>query len=166
MIRAERPDAVFAVPVLNEEHAALVRDIAAEGGFECEVFAGKTHEVMALSRFALATSGTATLELAHFGTPMVVLYRTNPAGLFLKRLLLTTPHVALVNILAGRRIVPEFVYWRNHEEIIANAALDIISDEEHYGETKGEIDRVARAVNSPGASKRAAREILERLGRP
>jgi lipid-A-disaccharide synthase len=164
LIRSERPEAVFAVPVLNDEHAALVRRIASEVGLECEVFVGRTHEVMALSHFALATSGTATLELAHFGTPMVVLYRTNPAGLALKSILLTTEHIALVNILAGRRLVPEFVYWRNHAEIIARTGLDMIGDEKHYEEIKSGMEAATREISTPGASDRAAREILTSLG--
>lgn len=161
MIKAARPEVSFAVPVVKREHARMVERIAREEGLECRVLVGRTYEVMKMAGFALATSGTATLELAHFGTPMIVLYRTNPTGLFLKRFLLTTPHVSLVNILAGREIVPEFVYWRNHEEIIAHKALSIISDDGRYRRMSADISDVAAAVSRPGASRNAAREVLE-----
>lgn len=164
-IKEVRTDAVFAVPVLKDEHAEIVKRIAREAGLECFVFVGKTHEVMAMADFALATSGTATLELAHFDTPMVVLYRTNPGGLLLKRLFLKIPHISLVNIIAGREVVPEYVYWRKHEEIIAKAALDIITDEKRYQKMRVEIREVAEAINSPGASAKAAGEILSWLAR-
>jgi lipid-A-disaccharide synthase len=96
------------------------------------VYVGKTYEVMRLARFALATSGTATLELAHFGVPMVVLYRTNPGGILFSKTFLTTPYMALVNIVAGRRIVPELLYWLDHSDRIAEIALDVITDEKKY----------------------------------
>lgn len=161
MIKAVRPEVSFAVPVVKQEHALMVERIARKVGLDCSVLVGRTYEVMKMADFAVATSGTATLELAHFGTPMVVLYRTNPMGLFCKRFLLTTPHISLVNILAGREIVPEFVYWRNHEEIIAHMALSIISDEDRYRRMLADISEVAAGVNSPGASRNAAREVLE-----
>jgi len=157
------PGAQFAAPVVSREHAELVERIAADGGLSCSVFVGKTYEVMRLSRFALATSGTATLELARFRVPMVVLYRTNPAGVALKRLVLTTPHVALVNIVAGRRIVPELVYWRNRAAAIADMALEVLSDEARYEGMKADIDSVARVIEGPGASQNAARRILADL---
>jgi len=160
MIKRARPEVTFAAAVLKDEHADLVEGIAREAGLDCPVFVGRTHEVMKRADFALATSGTATLELAHFRTPMVVLYRTNPGGLFFKRFLLTTPHVSLVNILAGRRVVPEFVYWRNHAETIAQAALSIISDDDAYRRALDDIEGVAAAINTPGASENAARAIL------
>jgi lipid-A-disaccharide synthase len=165
LIKAELPETTFAAAVLTEEHAALVGKIAAENGLDCKVVVGKTHEVMSMARFALATSGTATLELAHFATPMIVLYRTGPIGIALKNVLLTIPHIALVNILAGREVVPEFVYWRRRPETIARAALDILTDKARYEEVTGEIAKVAAAINAPGASHNAAAEILKGIGR-
>ncbi|MCD6405167.1 MAG: lipid-A-disaccharide synthase [Planctomycetes bacterium] len=162
-IREELPEATFAVPVVKDEHARLVERLAGEGGLDCRVFVGRTYEIMKMSHFALATSGTATLELAHFGVPMVVLYRTSAAGVLTKKLLLTTPHICLVNIIAGRRVVPELVYCRNHAEKIADMALEIIRDAERLEKMKQEIAAVAARIDSPGASRRAAGEILTTL---
>ncbi len=163
LIKQARPDVTFAASVVSEEHARLVERLARREGLDCEVFADRTYEVMKMAHFALATSGTATLELAHFGTPMVVLYRTGPGGLVLKRFLLTTPHIALVNILAGRRVVPEFVYWRDAAERIAETALSIMTDPACFQRSLEDIASVAAAVSRPGASTTAARAILETL---
>ncbi len=160
-MREALPDATFAIPLTSDRHAALAAKIAADGGLACEVLVGRTHEVMSRARFALATSGTATLELAHFGVPMVVLYRTTPTGLFFKRFLLTTPHIALANIVAGREIVPELVYWRNHADTIARLALDIITDPARLEATARAVREVGSRIDSPGASDTAARAILE-----
>lgn len=158
-IRRERPDAVFAVTAFKEEHIDLARAIAEEAGLDVKTYFGKTHEIMKMADFALATSGTATLELAHFQTPMVVLYRTSALGLVFKKLLVNVPHISLVNIIAGREIVPELVYWRDHGETVARLALDIISDPERYEEAKRDVKEVGRIIDAPGASENAAREI-------
>jgi lipid-A-disaccharide synthase len=165
IIQSARPDATFAVPVANAAHAEIVKSIAAAQGLDCHVFVGKTHEVMSLSSFALATSGTATLELAHFSVPMVVLYRTNLLGLALKSLLVTTPHIALVNIIAGRRIVPEIVYARNIAPSIASTALGILNDHPRYDEMRREVRNVGALIDAPGASTRAAAAILSPTGK-
>ncbi len=162
-IRREHPEATFAVPVVKDEHAGLVERIAEGGGLDCRAFVGRTYEIMKMSHLALTTSGTATLELAHFGVPMVVLYRTSAAGILAKKLLLTTPHICLVNIIAGRSVVPELVYCRNHAEKIADMALEIIRDTERLEKMKQEIRAVAAQIDSPGASRRAAEEILTAL---
>ena len=165
IMKEAMPQLTFAIPVTTERHAEEARRIAAEGGLDAAVYVGKTYEVMSRAKFALATSGTATLELAHFGVPMVVLYRTNPAGLVLKRLLLTTPHISLVNIIAGREVVPELVYWRNSAERIAGMALGIMRDPQRYEEAKRGVRAVGEGIEAPGASERAAVEILGALGR-
>ncbi len=164
-IRQVRPDAVFAVPVLNKDHERIVAEIAAGVDLDLHVEVARTYEVMHMADFALTTSGTAALELAHFGTPMVVLYRTNPAGLALKALLLSTPYVSLVNIIAGREVVPEFVYWRDRGDRIAAAALEIVTDGERYEQVKRGLAQVASEIDRPGASENAARWILTSLGR-
>lgn len=165
LIKAALPDATFAVPVTTEEHAALVGRIAADEGVSCEAFVGKTYEVMSMSKFALATSGTATLELAHFGVPMVVLYRTNALGLLLKKLLVTTPHISLVNIVAGREVVPELVYARNHADTIAQMALAVLRDPRRLAEAGMSVREVAARIDAPGASGRAAAEVFEHVAR-
>jgi len=164
IIKAARPEATFAIPVTTEEHAVIARGIAADAGLDATVFVGKTYEIMSLARFALATSGTATLELAHFGVPMVVLYRTNPGGLLFTKTLLTIPNIALVNIVAGREIVPELVYWRDHSERIAEMALGVITDKECYVSARRNVRAVGQLIEAPGASMRAAKAILAGIG--
>ena len=163
IIKSARPEARFAVPVTCDEHAEIVKDIARREGLECAVSVDKTYEVMSMSHFALATSGTATLELAHFGVAMVVLYRTNILGLALKKILVTTKHIALVNIVAGKEVVPELVYAANHAEKIAGLALGILNDPSRLSEVRREVRAVGALIDQPGASARAAQAVLEQI---
>lgn len=160
IIKAEHPGATFAVPVTTVEHARIVEGIAKSAGLDCTVLVEKAYEVMSLASFAITTSGTATLELAHFGVPMVVLYRTNPGGLFVKKFFIRTEDIALVNIVAGRRIVPELVYWLNHARTIARMSLEVLDDAARLEAMSKDVRAAGALIDSPGASKRAAAAIL------
>ena len=81
---------------------------------------------MQVSKLCLAVSGTATLETAYFRTPMVVVYRTNRWARHIAPRLLRVPHFCLVNILAGREAVPEFLKFDDDRPPIAEAALKLL----------------------------------------
>jgi len=125
---------------------------------------GSAHGLMQASAFALVASGTATLELAYFGTPMVVLYRIAPLERRVFDLfILTSPFISTVNILSGGRIVPEAVLDRDRPGWVARTAIPLARE----GEARARcLDGLARLRPSfrPGATERAAREILAWLG--
>ncbi len=101
-------------------------------GREIEVATGQLHEVLSQSHFAVVASGTATLEAAYFGVPMVVFYRTDRLlGMIHKTLgkwALQAPHLCLVNILAGRRLVPELMPWQGDKEKLSRTVMELIDE--------------------------------------
>ncbi|MBI2433950.1 MAG: lipid-A-disaccharide synthase, partial [Candidatus Hydrogenedentes bacterium] len=101
------PEARFATPVVNERRADLVRALA--GNFPLDIRVGGMYDVLNAARFCLVASGTATLETALFGVPLVIVYRVTPLTFWLARWLVDIEHIGIVNILAGRRIIPEFI---------------------------------------------------------
>jgi len=102
---------------------------AACWGQDVDVVVGRTRQVLAESHFALAVSGTITLELAHFGVPMVIVYRAGRLGYnLLGRWLLRTPHLSLVNILAGRRLVPELMPWHGRRGQVIDMVMEVMDD--------------------------------------
>ena len=94
----------------------MIRKLAK--GTEIDIAVGRTHQVLAESHFAVTKSGTVTLELAHFGVPMVIFHRTSWLLGLLRHLLgrwaVSTASFSLVNILAGRKIVPELMPWHGN----------------------------------------------------
>ncbi len=111
----------------------------------------------------LVTSGTATLETALLEKPMVILYKTAWLTSVLARRLIKIPHIGLVNIVAGREIVPECVQERATAETVAAEALKVYQDPSLFQETKKELRAIRTRLGDHGASERAAQVVLSAL---
>jgi len=110
---------------------------------------------------ALCASGTANLELALVGTPMVVAYRVGPLSGLLGRLILHLPHVSLVNLLLGRRVVPELLQRQATAERIRDEALRWLLDPPRVGQMRRrQLTEVRGRLGDGGGSRRAAEEVL------
>ncbi len=159
-IQNRHPEARFVAPCVDEARAAQIRDIA--GGFPLEIACGRMYDVLHGARFCLVASGTATVETALFEVPMVVMYKASWGSYWLARLLIdkSINAIAMVNILAGRHIVPEFVQHEATPARMLPAALELIEDTPRRQETIAAL-RDIRAKLHGGASEKAAREILE-----
>jgi lipid-A-disaccharide synthase len=115
------PSLVGAVRLLAERHAALQLVLAAAPNLDSAtvragvgdapllVLPDATHALVAAARVALVASGTATVETALLGTPMVVVYRISALSYVLGRPLVQVPHYAMVNLIAEKRVVPELI---------------------------------------------------------
>lgn len=164
-IRHHYPEARFLVPVVDEERAAQVR--AAAEGFPIEVMVGGMHAVLAQARFALVASGTATLETALFGVPMLVLYKVSALSYALARLLVDVRYIGMVNIVAQRGIVPEFIQGRASAKHILPVALELLGDTPARATMLADLAAVRARLGECGASARAAsviRDYFEREG--
>jgi lipid-A-disaccharide synthase len=125
------------------------------------VHEGQVHDLMALSRMALVCAGSATVELAYLGIPMVVLYKVAFPSFLLSMLLNRAPHIAMVNLLAGARAVPEFLLWRPRAGLLAEAALPLLRDGPERRAQCEALAGVRTTLGEPGASNRAAKIVLE-----
>lgn len=121
---------------------------------------GATYDVMNHSHFAFVTSGTATLETACFGTPMFVLYKTSWLTYVIGRLLIKVKNIGLVNIVAGKTIVPEFIQNRVAVGTLAQEALKVLRSEQYLKTMRAELSLLKKNLGSIGASRRVARHIL------
>jgi lipid-A-disaccharide synthase len=113
---------------------------------------------------ALSSSGTATLECAVVGTPVVVMYRLTPATHWLAKKLVKLPHFSLVNIVAGKEVVPELLQHDVTGERIA-AEVWKLADPERYAAVVRELEDVRSRLGGPGASRRAAEAVMSVLRR-
>ena len=121
---------------------------------------GGTQQLMRHSDLAFVTSGTATLETACFGTPMVVLYRTSALTYWIARMLITLKNIALVNIVAGRQIVPELIQGKLTVENLVRQARRILGDSSVAARMREDLLKVRQKLGTPGASERVAMRIL------
>ncbi len=119
-----------------------------------------THDIMKNSDLAVVTSGTATLETGYFGTPMIVVYRTSWPTYAIGRLLIRVKNIGLVNIVAGRGVVPELIQHRVTPEGIAAEAERLLGDAAARTAMSADLRVIRERLGSPGASKRVAEAIL------
>ncbi|RMG58684.1 MAG: lipid-A-disaccharide synthase [Gammaproteobacteria bacterium] len=128
LIRAQHPDARFVIPVAHTIRREMIEERIAESGLPVQVVDGQSHRVMRASDVVVTASGTATLEVALVGTPMVIVYRLAALSHLILSRLVTINHVGLPNIVAGREIVREFIQGDARPEAIAEEALRILDD--------------------------------------
>jgi lipid-A-disaccharide synthase len=145
-------------PSLDE---AFVRGLLE--GEPLEIVAERRFEAIADSHLALCASGTATLEVGLLGTPMIVLYRLHPWSLVLAKLLVRLPHFSLVNLVLGRRAVPELLQGETDPARVAAEAWNLVSSVECVRDQRGNLAELRLALGQSGASLRAAREIAASL---
>ncbi|MBI4557586.1 MAG: lipid-A-disaccharide synthase [Candidatus Hydrogenedentes bacterium] len=158
-IREHYPRARFVAPCVDADRASQIK--AEAGDLPLETAIGKTYDVLRAARFCLVASGTATLETALFGVPMVILYKLSPVNYWIARRLVQVDHIGMVNILAGRRIVPEFVQHEACRDRVLPKALELLADSPARDQMLRDLTDVRATLGAPGASRRAAKEILE-----
>lgn len=162
-LRARRPELQFVAPMANPVaratfSAALVRDA---DGVDVHLVDGRAHEALAAADAVLVASGTATLETALVKRPMVVAYRVAPlTGWLLRDLgLMQAEFFAQPNLLAGRRLVPEFFQEQVRSDVLGPALLAQLERPDR-AELVATFDAIHRELRRD-ASARAAEAILE-----
>ncbi|MFH1201731.1 MAG: lipid-A-disaccharide synthase [Candidatus Omnitrophota bacterium] len=124
-----------------------------------------TYEGINASNLAIVASGTATLETAILEKPMVIVYKVNfLTGLYL-RWAIKIPYVGLVNVIMGRKFIPEFIQYQARPGKIAREVLSILGDSERIAALKRELRFLKSQLGSSGATERAAKEILKFLAK-
>jgi len=167
-IATQRPAYQFIAPMASAAAAAtFAREIAqVPGAPAIQLLEGHAQRALAACDAALVASGTATLETLLTGRPMVVAYRVSAVTAFLLRTmrLVKVPYFSQPNLLAGRRLVPEFFQEQAQGAVLGAALLQELEDPVHVRELLEEFARQHRALRCGGAA-RAAEAILGCVGR-
>jgi len=111
----------------------------------------------------LTVSGTVTLQIALVGTPMAILYKASPLTYEIGKRLVRVDHFGLPNIVAGRRVVPEFLQAMATPEALADEALHVLSDAGYAETIKAGLHTVHAKLGEPGCSTRVAEMLCELL---
>jgi lipid-A-disaccharide synthase len=169
-IRAERPAVRPVIAVTGHADAEAIRAAArSAAGAEVPVLPGRARDVLAAAELALVVSGTATLEAALLGCPMVACYRTGWLNYAIARVLVTIPCIALANVVAGRPTVPELWQGEVNPARLAGAALALFEDAPARARMRRELSALRDKLGVRGASRRAAEAVAAVLagrGRP
>jgi lipid-A-disaccharide synthase len=131
------------------------------------VVSGMTDEVLASADVAVLASGTVTVQAALHGCPMVVVYRLGPITYRIGKPFVHVDTYAMVNLVAGRRVVPELIQDGFTPQAAAAEALKVLLDPQHAATVKADLAAVRARLGTAGASRRAAEAVLDaaRAGR-
>ncbi len=115
-----------------------------------------TYALMAYATLMMVASGTATLESAIIGTPFVMVYRVSPLSYWLGKRLIKIDHLALANVVAGKRVVPEFIQDEFCAATVVPALLNLLRSETERQKMKSEFAEIRQKIGNAGASHRVA----------
>ena len=157
VLLARRPDLQFVLAAAPHLDPAALRSAVSRR--PVTVVVNETHAALSTCTAAIVASGTATVEAALLGAPMVVVYRLSALTYALGRRFVRVPHVAMVNLIAGRRVVPEIIQEEFTPERVANEILPLLQGPER--ETMREhLSQVRVLLGASGGSRRAAEAVL------
>lgn len=162
ILRQKRPDLRFALPVaptLDIQWLKKKFDLS-----KIALLKENNYQAMRRCLFLLVASGTATLEAAILLKPFIIIYRLSVLSYFLGKRLVDIPYIGLVNWVAEKKIIPEFLQNEARPENVAEAAFSLLENSEKLRQIKESLKVVRKRLGTPGASQRVAqlaKNILE-----
>jgi lipid-A-disaccharide synthase len=163
ILKKEIPDMQFVLPLADTLEESSVSEMMSGCPVNIKVISGQTYDIVSCADLALVASGTATLETALLKVPMVIVYKISLLSYIIGRLIVNVQNIGLVNIIAGRTIVPELVQKDASGPRIAREALSILRDEARKEKIIKELLTIRAMLGEPGAAIRAAQLALDML---
>ncbi len=164
-LAAWRKDLRFEVPAASAKLAAQIRALttAAGAGELIEVHTGSSHSLMQRASCAVIASGTATLEAAYFGLPYCLVYRVAPLTYAAAKVLVKIRFIGIVNILAGRQVVREFVQGAAEPRAVAAETRALLEDPAKRESLIRDLAETCSQLGGAGAHDRAAGAVARWL---
>jgi len=128
----------------------------ADSGVVIKQVTGATYDALAAADCAIVASGTATIEAALLGTPMVVIYRVSPISAFILRRMIRTPFFGMVNLIAGKYVVRELIQEDFTPEAVESEVRRLLDASFARDEMKANLAEVRAKLGPGGAIERAA----------
>jgi lipid-A-disaccharide synthase len=161
LLKSWKPELRFEVPAASAKLAAQIRTLMAEAGAEdfVTVTTGGSHSLMQRACCAVIASGTATLEAAYYGLPYCLVYRLAPLSYAIARVVVKIEHIGLVNILAGEKVVDEFIQARAEPVTVSAALREFLESPARRDALQARLAGTSGKLGGPGAHERAARAV-------
>ncbi|MEK6727800.1 MAG: lipid-A-disaccharide synthase [Candidatus Omnitrophota bacterium] len=162
-IIGKRIDAQFVIAKSPNVGWDIYNRIIKKFSLDLKVVEGKTYDCLNISAFALVASGTATLETAIMQKPFVIIYKMGLLNYLLYRPQVKIPYIGMVNIIAKRKVVPEFIQLKASPKRISAEVLRILKNQSELEEMKNNLGLVKSSLGETGAGLRAAQIIINFL---
>ena len=161
-LAAERP-CTFVLPAASTTSRAWIRRQVASSGVALAVVENCTYDAVAHAQAAIVASGTAAVEAALLGTPMAIVYRVSDATWRLGRWMVRTPFYSMVNLVAERLIVPEFIQDQFQPEAVARAMQELMENPAAREKMRQELKEVAaRLSRGPENTEPQSEDTIQR----
>ncbi len=161
------PKVAFGVSIANREVAPLVARMVAVSGLPVVLYPDHHPELIQSADLVLVASGTTALEVAFHERPMIVMYQSSRFFYHaVGRWMINSQYLSLPNILAGRKIVPEFMPYYRSTQPIADTAVALLMSEERRKKTVEDLRQVVRPMRDTRASEKTARLLLQMVESP
>ncbi len=165
LLKNKHPDVQYILPVASTLNKS---DIEADlSGFESlgiHVVKDRSYNIMQVCNSIMTASGTATLEIALMGIPSAIVYRIAPLSYFILKRMVTIDNIGLVNIVAEKNIVREFIQHEARPQQIANEIDRLLSDNNYRNNMITELNKVREKLGKEGGSLNVAQLAYEMLG--
>jgi lipid-A-disaccharide synthase len=165
-VLAARPELQIVLGLAPSLERAPVEAAVRAAGLAVRIVEGRTAEVMRAADLLLAVSGTVTLEAAILGTPLLITYRVGTLTWLIGSFLVRVRWCGLPNLVAERTVVPELVQAEATPERLAAEALRLLERPADLAAMREALAEVRHRLGAPGATERAAREILALIAPP
>lgn len=154
-----------AISAVDDDRAAHIQSLLGLQKADAQIVTGDNASLLAAADLVLVASGTATLEVAYYRRPMIVMYEAGwllgEGHRWVGRWVVKTPHMSLVNILAGKRVVPEFMPRVDDPGAVAQTAAELLRDEIWRRQMQKEFDTLLHTLSAGSASGNVCRLIAE-----
>jgi lipid-A-disaccharide synthase len=161
LLKKTWPQAHFLLPLATTIGREEAQKFIPAGFPALTILEGKTYEAVAAADVVIAASGTATLETAILGKPMVIVYRVSSPSYWVGRMLIRVKYIGLANIVAGKKIVPELIQNDACGENIAAEAQKILTDSQYREAMAADLADIRKKLGKPGAAVRVAQIALK-----
>ena len=157
IIEKQIKDVQFVLPLADTLDIAFVSQIIAKHSVPVRLIPNEVYDVIGCADIAMVASGTATLETALMETPMIIIYKVSAPSYYVGRMVINIDHIGLVNIIAGKTVVPELIQFEASPENIAAGVMEILATKERMEGIKAELKKIRDMLGNHGAAERVAR---------
>ena len=157
IIEKKIKDVQFVLPLAATLDIAFVSQLIAKYSVPVRVIPNEVYDVIGCTDIAMVASGTATLETALMETPMIIIYKVSAPSYYVGKMVINVDHIGLVNIIAGKTVVPELIQFEASPENIAAGVMEILATKERMEGIKAELKKIRDMLGNHGAAERVAR---------
>jgi lipid-A-disaccharide synthase len=164
ILKKKMPTVQFILPLAGTLPIEMITTIAENYSVDIKIVRNNdTYDAVGESDMAIVASGTATLEVALLEIPMIIVYKVSPFTYCVGRIFIDVDHIGLVNIIAGKRVVPELIQGDATAGTIAEETEKILSDSALADRIKKDLRDLRQRLGNPGAAERTAGLAYELL---